>query len=227
MLRKWLLLVIIIFLTSPFGSYIQAESDINGDRPVSDMFPETTKDVEKDIKSNMDNPMAEENQPITETEPPQVESQFSWFDFVKMFFALGIVIALFYIILRFINNKNRFYGQMKAIENLGGLPLGTNRSIQLIRIGNKVLVVGVGETIQLLKEITSPDEIDQLTNQKDVAPLQVSQTILKKFLTKTESKSKNNSNSADSFSSMLKEQLEDLAEGRKKIYDKFKRDQDE
>lgn len=218
-MRK-LLLILILLVYAPFGLNVQAETD-SGNETVDQMLQD---------KKNTDatsNTTEQTDQELVQTEPPSIENQFGWFDFVKMFFALAVVIALIYIILRFINKRNRLFGQMKAMENLGGISVGPNRSIQLIRIGETVLVVGVGETIQLLKEITSQDDIEKLISQNEIQPIQVGQTILNKIISKNDDQNRMNSSSANSFSHMLKGQLEDLAEGRKKLYDKIKRDQDE
>lgn len=218
-MRK-LLLILILLVYAPFGLNVQAETD-TGNETVDQMLQESqnTDAASKTTKQT--------DQELVQTEPPAIENQFGWLDFVKMFFALAVVIALIYIILRFINKRNRLFGQMKAMENLGGISVGPNRSIQLIRIGETVLVVGVGETIQLLKEITSQDEIEKLISQNEIQPIQVGQTILNKIISKNDDKTSMKSSSANSFSHMLKGQLEDLAEGRKKLYDKIKRNQDE
>ena len=42
------------------------------------------------------------------------------------------------------------------------LTVGANRSVQLIKVGDRLLVVGVGENIQLLKEIEEGQEYDQI-----------------------------------------------------------------
>ncbi len=231
MLRYLLVLTIMAMLFTPFGQAVQAETG----KTVNDMFntPENknvNEQVEIEQDQNQNKPETnngnQSEQETTETDIPEFESQFSWFDFVKMFFALGIVIALIYIILRFINKKNQLFGQMRAMENLGGLSLGTNRSIQLVRIGERIFVVGVGESIQLLKEITSPEEIEQLTNKTQTQPLDISQTILNKWLPSKGQQNESKGTQMD-FRNLLKDQLSELSEGRKKIYEKFKKDQDE
>ena len=62
----------------------------------------------------------------------------------------------------FISKKTKSYQKANFIENLGGTNLGSNRSIQLVKVGNRVLIVGVGEDIQLLTEIEDEAERKQL-----------------------------------------------------------------
>ncbi len=62
---------------------------------------------------------------------------------------LGILIF----VLRFLNKRNQNYQQNSVIRNLGGHSVGAQKSVQLLQIGNQIYVVGVGEDVQLLKEI--------------------------------------------------------------------------
>ena len=44
-----------------------------------------------------------------------------------------------------------------------GLDLGQGKSVQLLQVGNSLILVGIGEDITVLKEITDPVEIEILT----------------------------------------------------------------
>lgn len=96
----------------------------------------------------------------------QGKAPFSVWDFFKMIFATIFVIALMYILLKFMNQRNRMFASKRGlIENLGGIGVGANRSVQLIKVGNRILVIGVGESIQLLKEIEDEGEIRDILNE--------------------------------------------------------------
>ncbi len=84
-------------------------------------------------------------------------------DYVKMVLALLFVIVLLYGVLRFLNSRNKSFQQNQLIQNLGGVGLGQSKSVQLLQVGDSLFLVGIGEDINLLKEITDPDEIDKLT----------------------------------------------------------------
>ncbi|MBM7586844.1 flagellar protein FliO/FliZ [Bacillus pakistanensis] len=142
----------------------------------------------------------------------------SFLDYVKMLFALVFVIALIYGLLKLINQKSRSFQQSKLIHNLGGTPLGGSRSVQVIKVGTRILVLGVGEDIQLLKEIENENEKDeilsfyneknnQLLNQKDL-------------FTKWLGPKKQNS-SHQSFNSLLSKQINELRNGRKQLMKEF------
>ena len=49
------------------------------------------------------------------------------------------------------------------MKNMGGISLGQQKSVQLVVIGNQYYLIGVGDDIRLLKEITDRTEIETLT----------------------------------------------------------------
>lgn len=88
-----------------------------------------------------------------------------FWEYLKVLIALVFVIGLLLFILKYLNKRNFNYQQNAVIKNIGGLSLGQQKSVQLLLIGKRVYVVGVGDNIQLLKEIESEEEIDHLLNQ--------------------------------------------------------------
>ncbi len=86
-----------------------------------------------------------------------------------MIFALLFVIVLIYGLVKLMNKRNRLLKPFQYVENIGGTSVGQNRSIQLIKVGKSVLVVGVGETIQPLKEIEDEKEIEVILSQHEEA----------------------------------------------------------
>jgi flagellar protein FliO/FliZ len=147
-------------------------------------------------------------------------TEFSAWDFIKMIFATVFVVGLIYLLLKFINKKNKLFNQYKYIENIGGTSLGTNRSIQLVKVGDRILVVGVGESIHLLKEIDDNDEIKEILEEHNsrLDHLVQPRDIYNKLLTSKKSKTSGDSNQ---FQSILKEQLSELSSGRKKMLEEF------
>lgn len=80
---------------------------------------------------------------------------------------LLVVIGLFYITIRILAKRNRMIGASRSLRSLGGIPLGTNKSIQIIEIGTSLYIIGVGENIQLLEKIDDPEEVAFLTEMLD------------------------------------------------------------
>ncbi|WP_243290235.1 flagellar biosynthetic protein FliO [Bacillus sp. FJAT-47783] len=114
------------------------------------------------------------NEQKSQTEAP-ASVNVSFLEFLKMIVALALVLALIYFLLRFVKQKNRHALGSKYIQNLGGTSLGQNRSIQLVKVGDRLFVLGVGDTIQLLKEIDNKDEIEAIVAdnvEKTISPIE-------------------------------------------------------
>ncbi|WP_286182524.1 flagellar biosynthetic protein FliO [Bacillus sp. ISL-55] len=143
-------------------------------------------------------------------------------DFLRMILATAFVAALIYFLLKFINKKSVMYKSSQLVENLGGTSLGANRSVQIVKAGNKLLIVGVGENIQLLKEIDDPEEYSQVIQEYNNKMEQLVQPsdIVTKLLKRAK---KDDGNQRSEFSALLKNQLSDMASGRKKMLEEMQK----
>jgi flagellar protein FliO/FliZ len=91
--------------------------------------------------------------------PGSMGSMNSFFMVAKVIFVLLLIIVLFYVLMRYVAKKNKGTMFGNSIRSLGGVPLGQNKSIQIVEIGHSLFVVGVGENIQLLDKIIDADEV--------------------------------------------------------------------
>ncbi|WP_208592511.1 flagellar biosynthetic protein FliO [Gracilibacillus suaedae] len=155
---------------------------------------------------------------VTETDDQlTVESPTFIGSFIKLILALAIVIGLIVLISKYLRKKNGFLKKHQVIENYGGITVGSNKSIQTIKIGDRFYVIGVAENIELLMEITDPVTIEQLIKQEETSD---SLDKLKAKLTKQPSESTKSSN--QNFTSLFNKELNTMKEGRKKVYQKLK-----
>ncbi|UQD51716.1 flagellar biosynthesis protein FliZ [Bacillus methanolicus] len=141
-------------------------------------------------------------------------------DFFRMIFATLFVVVLLYFILKLINKKTMVYKRTQLIENIGGANLGGNRSIQMVKVGNRLLVVGVGENIQLLKEIDDPDEFRQIITEYNDKMEQLVQPS--DFVTKVIQRTRKTFAAKEDhsqFKMLLKKQLDELKNERKKFFE--------
>jgi flagellar protein FliO/FliZ len=211
---KVLLLVLIALLGSNQGAFAEQFNSIK------DCLEDESKCSEDQLKEVETN---EETTTDTDENTPSVG--LSFWDFLKMIFATIFVIALLYAILKFINKRSRSFSSNQLVENLGGTALGTNRSIQIVKIGNRVLVVGVGEDVLLLKEIDDENEARQIIDDYNHRMDQLVQPsdIVTKLIERTRNIKQGTSREEASFSSTLKAQLEELSKGRKKLFDEMEK----
>ncbi|AND39403.1 MULTISPECIES: flagellar biosynthetic protein FliO [Cytobacillus] len=187
------------------------------------------------VKECMENPKECEKQETKEskdlkTDEGQIQQDKSgkigltFWDFIKMILATGFTIGLLYALLKFINKKSKVYNRSQLVENLGGTALGANRSVQLIKVGNRIFVVGVGENIQLLKEIDDSEEYSQIIKEHNdkLEQLIRPSDIVTKVMKRTQ-QTEGSKQSSPNFSSLLGMQLDDIKKGRKKLFDELER----
>lgn len=88
----------------------------------------------------------------------------SWVQFLKVMFLLAVVIALIWICLALLRRTMGMRGGAGRVQMAGGISLGARRSIQFVRIGRLLYLVGVTDHhISLLDTIDNPDEIENIT----------------------------------------------------------------
>lgn len=104
-----------------------------------------------DTETNQENPISDY--------PGSMGSMDSFLMVAKVIFVLAIIIVLFYVLMRYVAKKNKGTMFGNSIRSLGGVPLGQNKSIQIVEIGHSLFIVGVGENIQLLDKIIDADEV--------------------------------------------------------------------
>jgi flagellar protein FliO/FliZ len=187
--------------------------------------------LKKDKKENNENSTTTEdkNEKENEAEPltplnkeeqlDTPDNEFGAFDFLNILFALFLVLTLLYVTLRFIKKKNQSYTTTRTMMNLGGTSLGGNRSVQLVKVGERLLVVGVGEDIQLLKEIDSKEEIEQILSgqQNEVQQMLQPTDLISKIIEQFRNFKDENRSEGNDFKSHLTKQLSEISKGRKKI----------
>jgi flagellar protein FliO/FliZ len=205
LIKKWLQVSLMIAVF--FSGSIQAQAE-DLEKTVKDVY-EQPNDLKVDKGGTKD------SKSIKQATNPDKVGITVW-EFLRMIFATIFVVALLYILLKFINKKSKSYQKANSVENLGGTSLGANRSVQLVKVGGRILVIGVGENIQLLKEIDDPEEYEQLLKDHNDKIDQMIQPG--EFATKLKNKwLKKSGSETASFSAEFKNQLDQMSDRRKKL----------
>lgn len=209
-ITKWMKIIsIVVFLTFSYIGVANAEAD---NQMVNQMFDEQDQQKKSTKPEEKTDTKAKEDETETAYDSP---ASFTFSDFFRMGAATAFVLALLYFMLRFMNNKNKAYQKGNIITNLGGTNLGSNKSIQMVKVGEKLYVVGVGDDVRLLSEITDRDEIEQILetyNQKLENRVVPAEKFVN-WLKKKQNKEINN----DSFTDQLKQQLDEIKNNRKQL----------
>lgn len=201
------------------STYSPTYTFANGDCFISECMGKS--DIENDL--NNDGGAGED-----ETE--SASSSIGVFDYIKVLLALGLVIGLLIFILKMINRKNMAYQQNSLMKNLGGISVGTQKSVQLLQIGNRLYVVGVGEDISLLREIEDSEEMEQILNfyenkQQEVSTVPFLTEILSKLKPSKNVQYEQPASFNDLFNAKLKnirkERTDELEGWKEKEKDKY------
>lgn len=213
---KSALLIILIMTSSLFNvdeMTVHAEKNVDGS--VYEYFQQQDEGADQEKTEKKSLPPKNET---AETTSQQVGV--TVWDIVKTIFMLVIVIGMLIGLLKWLQKKNNVSTSVQTMKNLGGTNLGGNRSVQMIKVGNSILVVGIGENVELLKEIKDEQEvnmiIDQFHNRMEqmVKPQDMISKLTARLKTKKENAAEN-----QSFKKELENQLHDIAEKRRKAYE--------
>lgn len=205
---KWLKVALIVFIALlGTGTYASAEPVNNS---VTDYYEHPTKYKGQDTA------------PTKKTDQKQSNAKvgITFWDFLRMILATIFVVGLLYFLLKFINKKSKVFKSTQLVENLGGTTLGANRSVQIVKIANQLFIVGVGENVQLLKEIDDPKEHRQILtdyNNKMEQLVQPSDIVTKVIERAKKWQGTKNKNAI--FPSLLKNQLDEISKGRRELFD--------
>lgn len=109
-----------------------------------------------------------------QTPLPKTVGGGTFLTFLKLVLALGVVLFLIYLTYRFLGKRTRAFQSIGHIRNLGGVSVGPSRSVQLVKVGDEVLVLGVGENINLLKQVEDEAFLETLLTQPEPVSLRPS-----------------------------------------------------
>ncbi|MBA2878683.1 flagellar protein FliO/FliZ [Anoxybacillus kamchatkensis] len=188
---------------------------------VSPAFAEQTNSV----KECVEHPEKCKEQQVNEATKAETVAQpdpITLWDFAKLIAATAFVVFLLYTLLKWLNKQNQFYERKGLIQHLGGTSLGTNRTIQIVKVGRRVFVVGVGESIHLLKEITDEQEIEELLKQHEARLDSLLDTSVWKSLQSLWQRKA----SEPRFRQLFDRELQRLAEERKKAMRALEKERD-
>ncbi|TCP58832.1 HpcH/HpaI aldolase/citrate lyase family protein [Tumebacillus sp. BK434] len=112
------------------------------------------------VENNVED-MLKNDAPATKFQGAGVDGGSMFWSILQLFFALGIIIAIIYLLIRFLSTRTSLT-RGNVIQPLGAHTLASNRSVHVIALQDKVYVIGVGENVTLLDTIEDAEQIEQL-----------------------------------------------------------------
>lgn len=104
----------------------------------------------------------------TEYQPPESKS-LGWI-LVKLVFYTLLILVMIYALIKFLAIKQKKLQPNQAVKLMGGTPLGNNKSLQLVKVGDKVYLLGVADQVTLIKEFSATDEINRIESDLETQP---------------------------------------------------------
>ncbi|WP_202077105.1 flagellar biosynthetic protein FliO [Caldalkalibacillus salinus] len=216
--RKLVLLFIIVTLsmTVMMGCTQEEPSDLNqnSERHVGDMFEEghDEPDTSQDSREPNETELGSDASPSDRT---------NWQDHptilvLKMLFYTAIVGLMIYGLVRFLSMNQRKLQHHQLFNNLGSVAVGPNKSVQLIEVGGRMYLIGVGDSVSLLKEIDDPDQMDKITKDLEEQQSIVSTPFLERF-SLFQRQNKNSESEQQPFHSLLEKSLQKQKEKRSQM----------
>lgn len=182
----------------------------------------------------LENPENCEEPLESEPEPTEAENELLgeesnsgslFFEIIKIFFALLLVLALIYITLYFLKRRNKLGNRIKSLENIGVVSVGQNKSVQLVRVANRLYVIGVGDDVTLLQEIEDEALIKDILKEKEEQSVDFSTGV--PFASFLQKKKNGKEDKTKEFKNLFNEELNSLQTNRKNIIARHKEDNNE
>ncbi|AIF66386.1 hypothetical protein GZ22_06915 [Terribacillus saccharophilus] len=174
----------------------------------------------------------QENTPPVDSADSAAGGTSTFLNLVKLALALVVVLGLIYVLLKFLNKRNRLFQQVRAMENIGGIALGNNKSVQIVRVGEKVFMLGVGDNVDLLTEIKDEQTIKELTEQ-DQQEMKASALLANILPSRKQQEEKQQEDkteqkeSASNFQDLFKEEIGKLKQSRNRLKQQQRKDTDD
>ncbi|WP_165843812.1 flagellar biosynthetic protein FliO [Planococcus halotolerans] len=111
-----------------------------------------------------DQPAVEQQEQPAEAAAPE-EKSFIVVIGQLIFYTL-LIVFMIYGLIKFLSMKQKKLQPNQAVKLMGGTALGNNKSLQLVKVGGQIYLIGVGDQVTLIKEFTEDDEINGI--EKDV-----------------------------------------------------------
>lgn len=141
--------VAFIFVLFPFKVTTLAETGIS--QTVDEYYENPDASKEKETPSKIE----------------AKDSSFSLIEFGKMIITFIFVILLLLLVLKWIQKQSLGNRKRGALELVGTLAVGQNKSVQLVKVGKQIVLLGVGDSITYIKEFQDEKEIEDILNAAD------------------------------------------------------------
>jgi flagellar protein FliO/FliZ len=135
---------------------------------------------------------------------------------IQLVFYTGIVVFMIYALIKFLSVRQRKLQRNNVFQVVSGVSVGNNKTLQLVKAGNKMYFIGVGDNVTLLKEIEDENEIASLQEDIEASEASPLATGIGRLLNKKEANTsdENNKSEFSTFQKLMKNTMEKQKEKR-------------
>lgn len=80
-------------------------------------------------------------------------------------FVLLIIVICIVLLIRFLGKKNQTFFRKRTMRVIGGVGLGPSKSLQIVEVGSKLYILGIGDDVNVIDTLSDPEEIRALVAQ--------------------------------------------------------------
>ncbi len=91
---------------------------------------------------------------------------------IRVLLALALIVVLIYVLIRFLSRKTRNYDSPRKLRIIAAIGLSPQKSMQVVEVGHKLYVLGVGQDVVVLDKIEHPQEVAELIEMMDMTNLE-------------------------------------------------------
>ncbi|EPD49620.1 flagellar biosynthetic protein FliO [Paenisporosarcina sp. HGH0030] len=134
----------------------------------------TVKDWAEDKEKQSD----EQLEPVVDEELKPTQDTNLVTIIIKLIFYTLLILVMIYGLIKFLAVRQKKFQPNQAVKLMGGTPLGNNKSLQLVKVGDKVYLLGVADQVTLIKEFSNTDEISSIENDLEQQPNMLANPIM-------------------------------------------------
>lgn len=163
-----------------------------------------------------DQPAVEQEEQPVETAAPE-ERSFIVVIGQLIFYTL-LIVFMIYGLIKFLSMKQKNLQPNQAVKLMGGTALGNNKSLQLVKVGGQIYLIGVGDQVTLIKEFTEDDEIHGIEKDVDTqaSPL-LPKTVTSFIKDKVSGHLEKNPSQRKGFEQLFKQSLDKQRQKQEKL----------
>lgn len=125
----------------------------------------------------MNNEEPTEEVPVESIENPPVEEKSLAGIIIQLAFYTLLIVVMIYGLIKFLAARQKNLQPNQAVKLMGGTPLGNNKSLQVVKVGGQVYLIGVGDEVTLIKEFSDAAEISTIEKDFEQQQPAISQNL--------------------------------------------------